>query len=340
MQGRRGVTRAGVVITLALCLTGGGFGVAALGNASGKANRSKCHNHMRQVGMAALQHGDDRRFMPHVGAANPLGGGLETNYVTRTLRSIVDQGYLDGGYAFVCPSSNDEVKEPAMSRGDQRWTWGVLRDQPAIDPTSPDANDPTLAETTELSYGWTRRRLSANTRSTTLISADRAVREADAGPTDDPLQGNHVGGMSVLQADATVSWMSDADPARERVTAVDDAPDAGALAIMPVDYPRPRARGWWERGGLEGLALVPLGLCGLVLLLRGEPLTFRRPVAPRPQVAALDGPIEVQPAQRCPYCHDGVEQRENPLTRCTGCSAVFHAECVPQGGACTTLGCS
>jgi hypothetical protein len=340
---RAGVTRAGVVIALAILLTTGGFLAAALGNAQGKANRSKCHNQVRQLGLAAIQHADDRRFFPHVG-----DGGLETNHTTRALRSVVDAGYLDGGYVFVCPESNDEAVEPAMSGPGRAWTWGTLRDRPEVDPRSPDAADPTLAETTELSYGWTRRRLNANTRSMTPLSADRAVRERDADPTDDPLQGNHVGGLSLLQADGTVMWLSDVDPARERLTAMDDAPGAGALAVAPLDRPRPRARGWWERAGLEGLALLPLGVGGLLLLLRGEPAAPPRARragrvvrVDRVRVETVGAEVELQAAQRCPFCHDGVVDEGDvaALTRCSGCSAVFHAECVAPGCACTTLGC-
>lgn len=334
---RAGVTRAGAVIALAVLLTAGAFLTAALGTAKDMANRSKCHNHVRQLGLAAIQHADDRRSFPHVG-----DGGLETNHTTRTLRSIVDAGYLDGGYVFVCPESNDEAVEPAMTRSGERWTWGALRGEPEVDPRSPDARDPTLAETTELSYGWTRRRLNANTRSTTPLSADRAVRERDADPTDDPLQGNHVGGLSLLQADGTVMWLSDVDPARERLTAMDDAPGAGALTIAPLDWPRPRARGWWERAGLEGLALLPLGVGGLLLLLRGEPAASpsrRAGRVVRVDRVRVEEAVELQAAQRCPYCHDGVEADVAALTRCGGCSAVFHSECVAPGGACTTLGC-
>lgn len=334
---RAGVTRAGVVIALALLLTGAGFLAAALGNAASKANRSKCSNNARQLGLAAVQHADDRRSFPYVG-----DGGLETNHATRALRAVVDAGYLDGGYAFVCPESNDVAVEPVMARrsAGAPWTWGVLRDEPPVDPLSPEARDPVLAETTELSYGWTRRRLGANVRSTTPVSADRAVREPDADPSDDPLQGNHVGGMTVVQADASVSWLTDRDPARDRLTAM----DGGALAIAPADRPRPPARGWWERAGLEGLALLPLGLGGLLLLLRGEPAASRpgRVVrVDRARVAAVDEEVELQAAQRCPFCHDGVgdEGDDAALTRCGGCSAVFHAECVAPGAACTTLSC-
>lgn len=334
-------------MALALCLSGAGLAVAALGRATGKANRSKCHNNLRQIAFGAIQHADDRRVMPHVGPPGELAGGVESNHATRTLRSLVDMGYLESG-GFVCPESNDVAVEPVLpTAAGQRWTWGALRGAPHVDATSPDARDPTLAETTELSYGWTRRGLSSNARSTTPLAADRAVRARDADPTDDPLQGNHVGGLGVMQADGSVSWVSDTNPVAARLTAVDDAVDAGALGIWPVGQPRPlRPRPWWGRAGLEGLALVPLGLGGLLLLLRGEPPPRPPRAAPRPRVAALtrlDEASDVQPAQRCPYCHDGVEHEREAdvaaLTRCSGCSAVFHAECVPQGGACTTLGC-
>jgi len=46
--------------------------------------------------------------------------------------------------------------------------------------------------------------------------------------------------------------------------------------------------------------------------------------------------VELDPAQRCPYCKSAVEP-EQELVACGGCQTVLHAECSKAG--CTTLGC-
>lgn len=42
--------------------------------------------------------------------------------------------------------------------------------------------------------------------------------------------------------------------------------------------------------------------------------------------------------QRCPYCHDDLPQAGVRLA-CPECRAVYHGECVHEGGGCATLGC-
>lgn len=46
--------------------------------------------------------------------------------------------------------------------------------------------------------------------------------------------------------------------------------------------------------------------------------------------------VELDPAQRCPYCKSAVEP-EQELVACGGCQTVLHAECSKAG--CTTFGC-
>lgn len=45
-------------------------------------------------------------------------------------------------------------------------------------------------------------------------------------------------------------------------------------------------------------------------------------------------------AQRCPYCHEELEQDRAPLAACTACKTLLHATCALQHGGCTTSGCA
>ncbi|MCO5168842.1 MAG: PHD finger domain-containing protein [Planctomycetes bacterium] len=334
------MSRLGVLVFAALALCGAGLALPGLHRASAKANRSKCSGNLRQLGLAALQYADDRRFFPHVGPIRELDGGVETADTPRALRALVRHGYLDLPQVFVCPSSADEAA-PDLE-GAPSWTWGSARGAPDADPLGPGPTaDPALAETTELSYGWTRRGRNANTRCNVPLAADRAVRHPDmADPdvtSDDPLQGNHLEGLLVLRADATVEWRSTRHDGPEAADlARVDGGHEGALAILDPLSPRPpRGRAFWERLGVDALALLPLGLAGVLVLL-GRPPAPPRPR--RPGVERHPSGEALQAEQRCPYCHDGLD-RVAALTRCTGCRAAFHAECVPEGAACTTLGC-
>src|SRR5690606_12798706 len=113
----------------------------------------------------------------------------------------------------------------------------------------------------------------------------------------------------------------------------------------------PRAGSWWSGVSPDAAALLPFGLAGVLLLIGRAPA----PAPPRParrprraasrraagsgRVARLGDASALQVEQRCPYCHDGLQADTQALTSCSGCSAVFHADCVPEDGACTTLGC-
>lgn len=358
MGHRRGVTRLGVVVILSLLTVGASYVAAGLSRVQGMAGRSKCSNDLRQLGLAALQQADDTGLFPHVRARQELDGGVESADTPRALRGLVRRGYLDSPQVFVCPSSNDAAAPDAWP---EPWTWGSARGWPDADPLGPGPTaDPTLAGTRELSYGWTRRGLNSNVRSTTPLAAERAVRHEafeDPGVTsDDPLQGNHVGGLSVLSAAATVSWWGTQgqDPGNEQALADltrTEGPGAGALAIVDPRRPRaPRSASWWSGVSPDAAALLPFGLAGVLLLIGRAPAPpprlARRPrraastrAAGSGRVARLGDGSALQVEQRCPYCHDGLRADAQALTSCSGCRAVFHADCVPEDGACTTLGC-
>ena len=193
----------------------------ALMKAKEKANKTKCSNSLRQIGLAALQYSDDKRFLPHVAKTMTLDGDVSSADTPIAMQVMVWGGYFDNPEAFICPSSVDLFVSLDIQAEDniRKWNWGDQGGVWATPTQSPilTASPTALDQLTELSYGWTRRGLNTNVRSNTKLGADRAViaeAESQSGTgTGDALVGNHSDGWEVLQADASVIWMAvAADP--------------------------------------------------------------------------------------------------------------------------------
>ena len=175
----------------------------------------RCSNNLRQLGLAAIQYSDDKRFFPHVERQGTLDGGVDTNASTKKTRALLFYGYHDDPDAWICPASYDQSIPTTAGRS---WFWQGLTN-PTIGnqgPIADGAPDPTLEDTDELSYGWTRKGMNSNVRSTALLAADRAVQDpavlSGARPVVNANQpvsgiiGNHATGWNVLRADAMVEW--------------------------------------------------------------------------------------------------------------------------------------
>ena len=349
-----------------------------------RSSRVKCANNLRQLALAAIQYADDNRFFPHVGPLRAVDGGPETDATPRTVRALVWSGYHDNPEGFICPSSYDLslVMADAAKTDTRRWFWGgEASSDPDVSPFVDGLPDPTLDATSELSYGWTRRGLNLNARSSTPLGADRAqadpvlrdaVLDADV-PAG--LIGNHDDGSNVVFADGSASFVSATDERAALLADVDDRERGGFLAVRP---PRREAAAGASSGAgaLSTPALRVAGVLAVLLLpgvlvvlllrrLRGAPPT---PPTLAVAVTGADAVIRVRPSrvetlgpderlklglgappgarspvvlqhqQRCPACHD-VVRADDALSRCLACRAVFHGDCVPPGGECTTLGC-
>jgi prepilin-type N-terminal cleavage/methylation domain-containing protein len=226
----------------------------ALLQAKERAHRVKCASNLRQLGIAALSYADDKRFFPHTQAIRALDGDWTSTDGTKSMRALLWYGYLDSPEGWICPSSWDRAMpiHDARTRADMRyWFWSSTTANgtstgsavqgsglPLFAPFIDCMMDDSLDGTDELSYGWTRRGMNANVRSTALLSADRSVRREqdviDRGATLNGELGNHTAGWSVLQADAAVVWLAlGSDPAPYTYltgTAASD-PHAGYLAM-------------------------------------------------------------------------------------------------------------
>ncbi len=189
----------------------------------------------------------------------------------------------------MCPSSEDLAALPseAARLDPERWSWSG-GDAPPKEPVgAPSAGcDPALLETTELSYGWSRRPIANNTKGLFPLGADRASRKPDEAARPPGLVGNHVGGLNVVDTGAHVSWLAAGDPGVATIAGVGTL-WTGRSDWMSVEPPvaAPGVREPWRLhldGGraLGWLAGPPAAL--LVLLLGGVLLARRASAGPVP----------------------------------------------------------
>ena len=227
----------------------------ALLKAKEKAQRTKCANNIRQLGIAALAYSGDKRFFPHTNRPHALDGGAALSDCSKAVRALLWYNYMDSPDVWVCPSSFDMpmvVNDPAVRSNMQYWFWsspnanGGVTGGPGQGGGSTSASpfvdqlpDHSIDGTDELSYGWTRKGMSTNTRSTALLAADRAVRreqDLTAGTAVglNSEHGNHPDGWNVLQTDGAVIWLNlgSEPPPYTYLTLTDHTdPNAGFLAM-------------------------------------------------------------------------------------------------------------
>jgi prepilin-type N-terminal cleavage/methylation domain-containing protein len=221
----------------------------ALMKAKEKANRTKCSNNLRQLGLAAIQYSDDKRFFPHNKRSQDLDDGYNSKHTMKIIRAMVWYGYHDNPEGFICPSSYDlyqPITDPDIRANMRTWGWDGTTGDNTKNPFVNGTGDGTkVHETTdELSYGWTRKGMNSNVRSTALVGVDRAVRiqsEVDAmsgGTGDEGKYGNHTEGWNVLQADGTVSWYTIGQEGVQHLAGVDAtvAGGAGFLSMRDQSY--------------------------------------------------------------------------------------------------------
>ena len=209
-----------VLVVLALLVVLAAFGAGALLKAREGAGKTKCSNNLRQVGLAMIQYGDDKRFLPHVSAILALDGDNTTTDTPVSVRALVWYGYTDNPEGFICPDSDDDyfpISDAKVRDNMRLWgwsgAWGAPKD-PVREKTPPwqdggAGGDLPLVETRELSYALTRKAYNRSVVSTRLLGADRAARGLEvAGEILPGDVGNYSDGWNVLKADSTVEFVS------------------------------------------------------------------------------------------------------------------------------------
>jgi type II secretion system protein G len=190
----------------------------ALLKAKEKANQTKCGSNLKQVGLAAVQYSDDKRFFPHKDRLATLDTGPTTDIAARCIRSLTFYNYCDNPEAYICPSSPDQYTPlTAAQRSDIRaFGWGGIDNpvgnftkSPIYDGGGATAGDAALTAMLDLSYGWTLRGLTTNSQSINMVAGDksRVLTTTDDQQTTGGLHqnnciGNHKDCMIVVCVDA------------------------------------------------------------------------------------------------------------------------------------------
>ncbi|MEZ0230230.1 MAG: hypothetical protein ACAI25_16530, partial [Planctomycetota bacterium] len=169
---------------------------------------------LKNLGLAAIQYSDDKRFFPHSIAVSKLAGGIESDEAAFAARLLIRFDYALPE-DFVCPATADDR----------------AAEQPRLVP---------LLAATDISYGYTRRGLTTGSMSTNLVFADRSRRVpelADMALRDGPLRGNHRSCMAAVHLDAhTVRITPTSNPVTTRTIAgTKPGPprEDGYLGVLP-----------------------------------------------------------------------------------------------------------
>jgi hypothetical protein len=206
-------------------------------------NGAKCSNNLKQIGMAALQYSDDKRFFPHRAGLHELDGGIESDTAARCVRTLAYYNYDDNPDGFICPSSPDQARslDDAAKTDIRYFHWAASKGPPSGLPECPlystgDAGDRPLIEMTDLSYGWTRQAVGLNAAASTPVAGDKAriVPDRELEPLrQGNMAGNHKDAINVVYVDAHVVRVKpDPDTGLTTHNIADTTKDGGFLGVL------------------------------------------------------------------------------------------------------------
>jgi prepilin-type N-terminal cleavage/methylation domain-containing protein/prepilin-type processing-associated H-X9-DG protein len=167
-----------------------------------KANRTKCGNNLRQIGVAAIAYMTSslgpayrKGFMPHIKGVTVNDTAADVGQI---FENLVKLGEIDDPEVYICPSSTDIP----------------IRLDPVMGAAAYNIPDTNYTTTTNFSYGWTKvQRTDGNSRSSTFISADRTITTVTSTVTG--TSGgmatanffNHPDGRNILRFDGSVDFI-------------------------------------------------------------------------------------------------------------------------------------
>jgi hypothetical protein len=200
-----------LTFVIALGLTGA-FVYALIRRAHAGAKATQCANNLRQVSLAAIEYSSDKRFLPHVGRIREYDGDASTDHASRAMAALFYYGYSERPEILICPIAGSEQAYLGRFPRDSRdWTWsGQPNPTPELSPiVAPDLG-PTLEDSIELSFSWSRRGLNTGMSSITILAGDKGASDHGLGP-----------GRNLSQGDATVRYVKEDDPERAKLEVLD-----------------------------------------------------------------------------------------------------------------------
>lgn len=226
---RKGFTLIELLVVIAIIGILATFLAPSILSAQNRANKQKCANNLKGIGIALLLYAGDYRFFPHMAG---LKSQNTPQLVSRVFETLIFFKTYDNPEGLVCPSGEEEPKQLAESVRDDPRTINL--DDSNNDGTGGDrdtkpvrrGSSTAIMDNPYISYTYIRRRLNQNSaRSDNILCTDKDFRKPDvsgSGTETSTTSGSrisvgcHDDGFNVLHVDGHASFLP--LPEDEKVT--------------------------------------------------------------------------------------------------------------------------